>query len=64
MKLRRVGSGRVFRLAEYVCLDVRGALVSEDGPQGPADDDSARKVALNGRERVGGCGGLQEEAGG
>lgn len=40
-----------------------GALVSEDGPQGPADDDSARKVTLVGGERVGGCGGLQEEEG-
>ena len=34
----------------------------EDGPQSPRDDESARKVALGGRERVGSCGGLQEEA--
>ena len=43
-------------------LDVpRGALVIEDGPQSPRDDESAREVAIRGGERVGCCSGLQEE---
>lgn len=35
----------------------------KDGPQGPRDDESARKITLGGRERVSGCGSLEEEAG-
>ena len=35
----------------------------EDGPQGPSDDQSARKISLSGGERVSGCGDLEEEAG-
>lgn len=39
------------------------ALVIKNGPQCPGDDESARKVTVNGGERVGGCGSLQEEEG-
>jgi len=40
-----------------------GALVIEDGPQGPRDDESAGKITLDGRERVSGCSGLEEQEG-
>jgi len=36
--------------------------VIEDSPQGPSDDESARKISLSRGERVSGCGGLEEEA--
>jgi len=36
--------------------------VIEDGPQCPRNDESARKVTVNGGERVGGCRSLQEDA--
>jgi len=39
----------------------RRARMIEDGPQGPGDDESARKVSLEGGERVSGRGALQEE---
>lgn len=56
--------GCVYRSANDVGLDVRGGtLVIEDGPQGPGDDESTGKITLSGRERVSGCGGLEEEAG-
>jgi len=41
----------------------RGALVIEDGPQCPGDDESAGKVTVKGRERVGGRRSLQEKEG-
>ena len=45
-------------------LDVRrGALVIGDGPQSPSDDECTRKITVDGRERVGGSGGLEEETG-
>lgn len=45
-------------------LDARGGtLMIEDGPQCPRDDESAGKVTLSGRERVTGCGSLQEKTG-
>jgi len=38
--------------------EARGTLVIENGPQCPRDDESAREVTLNGRERVSSCGAL------
>jgi hypothetical protein len=40
----------------------RGALVIKDSPQRPGDDESTRKVAINGGKRVRGGSSLQEEA--
>ena len=34
-----------------------------DGPQSPSDDECARKVTVDGRERVGGRSGLEEDTG-
>lgn len=34
----------------------------KDGPQGPGDDECTREITINGGERVGGGGSLQEEA--
>jgi len=39
------------------------ALMIEDGPQSPRDDESARKVSIDRRECVGSCGSFQEEKG-
>jgi len=36
--------------------------VIEDGPQGPSDDESARKISLSRGECVSGRGSLEEEA--
>ena len=55
MKLQKFEIRLCFTVNNDVGLDLRGrALVIEDGPQSPRDDNSARKVAVDGRERVGG----------
>ena len=64
MKLQTFGVRLSSAISDDVGVDVRGgALMIEDGPQSPSNDESARKVSVNGRERVGGGGGLQEQTG-